>query len=78
MHLQPNVKSELEKLSNEGFIEKLLNCSNQIFISAIVITVKKDQSINIALNKCFEQINTQKQVPNANYPFTKSNNFLKN
>ena len=50
IHLQPKVKIELEKLLNEGHIEKLTNCSDQIFISPIVITVKKDQSIKMALD----------------------------
>ena len=45
IHLQPKVKIELEKLLNEVHIEKLTNCSDQFFISPIVITVKKDQSI---------------------------------
>ena len=44
------VKIELEKLLNEGHIEKLLNCSDKFFISPIVITVKKDQLIKIALD----------------------------
>ena len=35
---------------NERHIEKLTNCSDQFFISPIVITVKKDQSIKIALD----------------------------
>ena len=50
IHLQPNRKIELEKLLNEGHIEKLTNCSDQFFISPRVITVKKDQSIKIALD----------------------------
>ena len=49
-HLQPKVKIEFEKLLNEGHIEKLNNCSDQFFISPIVITVKKDQSIKISLD----------------------------
>ena len=48
IHLQPKVKIELEKLLNEGHIEKSTNCSDQFFISPIVITVKRDQSIRIA------------------------------
>ena len=44
------MKIELEKLINEGHIEKLTNCSDHFFISPIVITVKKDQSIKIALD----------------------------
>ena len=50
IHLQTKVKIELEKLRNEGHIEKLTNCSDQFFISPIVITVKKDQSIKTALD----------------------------
>ena len=50
IHLQPKVKTELEKLLNEGHFEKLTNCYGQFFISPIVITVKKDQSIKIALD----------------------------
>ena len=50
IHLQPKVKIELEKLLNDGHIEKLTKCSDQFFISPIVITVKRDQSIKIALD----------------------------
>ena len=50
IHLQSKVKIELEKLLNEGHIEKVNNCSDQFFISPIVITVKKDKSIKIALD----------------------------
>ena len=50
IHLQPKVKIELEKLLNEGHIEKLNNCCDQFFISPIVLTVKKDKSIKIALD----------------------------
>ena len=50
IHLQPKVKIKREKLLNEGHIEKLTNCSDQFFISPIVITVEKDQSIKRALD----------------------------
>ena len=50
IHLQTKVKIELEKLLNEGHIGKLTICSHQFFISPIVIMVKKDQSIKIALD----------------------------
>ena len=50
IHLQPKVKIELEKLLNEVHIEKLNNCSDQFFLSPIVIAVKKDKSIKIALD----------------------------
>ena len=45
IHLQPKVKMELEKLLNEGHIEKLNNCSDQFFISPIFHYSKKG-SIN--------------------------------
>ena len=67
IHLQPKVKIELEKLLNEKHIEKLTNCSDQVFISPIVITVKKDQSIKIALdNKILNKAihNDKYQMPN--------------
>ena len=50
IHPRPKVKIELEKLLNEGHIENLTNCSDQFFISPIVITVKKGQSVKIALD----------------------------
>ena len=67
IHLQPKVKVELEKLLNEGHIEKLTNSSDQFFISPIVITVKEDQSIKIALDSKFlnKTIHKNKyQMPN--------------
>ena len=48
--LQPRVAAELDRLQNEGHIEKLSSCSDKHFTSTIVITVKKDQSINLALD----------------------------
>ena len=69
IHLQPKLKIELKKLLNEGNIEKLTNCSAQFFISPIVITVKNDQSIKIALdskslNKAIHK--NKYQMPNIN------------
>ena len=49
-NLQPRVTAESERLQNEGHIEKLSSCSDEHFISPIVITVKKDQSIKLALD----------------------------
>ena len=42
INLQPRVTADLERLQNEGHIEKLSSCSDEHFISPIVITVKKD------------------------------------
>ena len=49
INLQPRVSAELERLQTEGPIEKLSSCSYEHFISPIVVTVKKDQSIKLAL-----------------------------
>ena len=50
INLQPRVSDELERLQTEGHIEKLSSCSDELFISPIIITVKKDQSIKLALD----------------------------
>ena len=50
INLQPRVSAELERLQTECHIEKLSSCSDEHFISPIVITVKKDQSIKLALD----------------------------
>ena len=50
INLQPRVTADLERLQNEGHIEKLSSCSDENFISPIVITVKNDQSIKLALD----------------------------
>ena len=44
------VSDELKKLSQQGHIEKLQECSDKNFISPIVITVKKDKSVKLALD----------------------------
>ena len=50
INLQGRVNSEIKTLFEEGHIEKLNNCSDQYFISPIVITVKRDQTIKLALD----------------------------
>ena len=50
INLKERVNSEINKLLEEGHIEKLNNCSDQYFISPIVITVKRDQTIKLALD----------------------------
>ena len=50
IHLQQKATIELKEFLNEEHIENLTNCSDQFFISPIVITVKRDQSIKIALD----------------------------
>ena len=48
--LLDKVSNELRKLSDQRHIEKLKECSDQNFISPIVITVKKDKSVKLALD----------------------------
>ena len=50
INLQDRVSSENKKLLEEGHIEKLNNCLEHYFISLIVITVKRDQTIKLALD----------------------------
>ena len=48
INLLQKVSDELKKLSDQGHIEKLQECSDKNFISPIVITVKKDKSVKLA------------------------------
>ena len=50
IHIQDKVQTELDKLLSEGHIEKLDKCTSDCFIAPIVITVKKDNSIKLALD----------------------------
>ena len=52
IHIQDKVQSELGKMLAEGHIKKLDKGTSDFFIApiAIVITVKKDDSINLALD----------------------------
>ena len=50
IHIQDKVEKEIEKLLIEGHITKLDTCKSDCFIAPIVITVKKDDSIKLALN----------------------------
>ena len=50
INLLDKVSDELKKLSEQGHIEKVQECSDKNFISPIVITVKKDKSVKLALD----------------------------
>ena len=50
INLQPLVNSELKKLLDEKHIIKLNSCSDKNFISPIVITVKRDKTVKLALD----------------------------
>ena len=55
MNLLHKVSDDLKKLSDQGHIEKLLECSDKNFISLIVITVKKEKSVKLALEDGVEK-----------------------
>ena len=48
LHLLDKVELELKKLIDDGQIIKLEKCPDDLFISPVVITVKKDKSVKIA------------------------------
>ena len=50
IHIQGKVQNELDKLLSEGHITKLDKCTSNCFIAPILITVKKDDSIKLALD----------------------------
>ena len=50
IHVQGKVEEEIEKLLLEGHIQKLDRCTSDCVIAPIVITVKKDDSIKLALD----------------------------
>ena len=50
LHLEKEVEDELKKLQANGNITKLDKCSKEFFISPIVITVKRDKSIKLAMD----------------------------
>ena len=49
IHIQEKVHEKMEKLLNEVHIKRLDKCTSDCFIASIVITVKKDDSIKLAL-----------------------------
>ena len=50
INLQEKVNIELKKFLDEKNIKKLSSCPDKYFISPIVVTVKKDQTIKLALD----------------------------
>ena len=50
LHLQKDVERELEKLIKTGHLEKVKHVDEDCFVSRVVITVKNDKSVKIALD----------------------------
>ena len=65
--LQDKVDKEIDKLLRQGHIEKLNECLDKYFVSPIVITVKKDGSVKLAL----ESRELNKQVHKNKYQMPK-------
>ena len=57
--LQEKVDKEIDKLLEQGHIQKLEECSDNHFVSPIVITVKKDGSVKFSLES--RELNKQVQ-----------------
>ena len=65
--LQEKVDIVIDKLLKQGHIEKLTECSDKYFVSLIVITVKEDGSVKLALDprELNKQVHKNKyQMPN--------------
>ena len=63
LHLLERVEQELEKLIDDKQIMRLEKCSDEYFISPVVITVKKDKSVKIALDS--KELNEQSTKTNT-------------
>ena len=63
LHLVEKVEHELQKLIEDKQIIRLEKCPDDLLISPVVITVKKDKSIKIALDS--KQLN--KAIPKNKY-----------
>ena len=50
LHLLDKVENELKKLIDDGQTVKIEKCPDDLFVSRVVITVKKDKSVKIALD----------------------------
>ena len=50
LHLQEDVGNKLEKLIRTGHLEKINDVDEDCFVSPVVITIKSDKSVKIALD----------------------------
>ena len=68
IHIQDKVEKEIKKLLTEGHITNLDKCTSDCFIAPIVITVRKDDSIKLALDakpKNRQLFKNKYQMPNV-------------
>ena len=69
--VQPKVSEEIERIQEEERFEKLSGCFKESFISPIVVEVKKDHSIKLAIDsKVLNEANHKFQKNNFNQVFT--------
>ena len=64
--MQVKVPAEIQKLLSDGHITKLDKCRSDCFVTPVVITVKKNDSIKLALDA--RPIN--RQLLKNKYPMT--------
>ena len=70
VQLQEAVQKEIERLLEEGHIEKVNEVTDKLFIQPVVITVKKDKSVKIALDSRAinnEIVKDKYQMPNLEH-----------
>ena len=70
VQLQDAVQKEIERLLNEGHIERVTEVIDNEFIQPIVITVKRDKSVKIALDARAlnnEIVKDKYQMPNLEH-----------
>ena len=72
INLQPLVNIELKKLLDEKHIIKLNSCSDKNFISPIVITVKRDKTVKLALDSKI----LNKSIHKNNYQMPNIDNLI--
>ena len=63
LHLQEDVGRELENLIKAGHPEKVNNVDEDCFVSPVVITVKNDKSVKIALDSRKLHDSCNKRIP---------------
>ena len=67
MHIQEKVEEKNRELMKEGYTVKLNKCTSEYFISTVVITAKKDDTVKLPIDKnpMKNQIHkNQYQMPN--------------
>ena len=68
IQLQDVVEKEVERLISEGYVEKISEIHENVFIEPTVITVKKDRSVKVALDDRAlnrEVVKDKYQMPNV-------------